>query len=52
MRPCPYFVNGKIEIGIFTLVQIAKVFGKPISYFISEMTFLVSLNDIHTKCEE
>jgi len=41
------FENGKIEIGILTLVQLAIVFGKPISYFIPNMTFLVSLSDIH-----
>ena len=46
------FENGKIEIGILTLVQIAIVFGKPISYFIPNMTFLVSLSDIHNKWEE
>jgi len=46
------FKNGKIEIGILTLVQLAIVFGKPISYFINEMTFLVSLSDIHNKWEE
>jgi len=28
------------------------VFGKPISYFIPNMTFLVSLSDIHDKREE
>ncbi len=44
--------NGKIEIGILTLVQIATVFRKPISYFIPDMTFLISLSDIHNKCEE
>lgn len=44
--------NGKIEIGILTLVQIAKVFHKPISYFIPDMTFLISLSDIHNKWEE
>ena len=46
------FETGKIEIGILTLVQLAIVFGKPISYFIPEMTFLVSLSDIHNKLEE
>ncbi len=46
------FENGKIEIGILTLVQLAIVFGKPISYFIPEMTFLVSISDIHNKWEE
>ncbi|MHA1280379.1 MAG: helix-turn-helix domain-containing protein [Candidatus Helarchaeota archaeon] len=46
------FETGKIEIGILTLVQLAIVFGKPISYFIPEMTFLVSLSDIHNKWEE
>lgn len=46
------FENGKIEIGILTLVQIAIVFGKPISYFIPDMTFLVSISDIHNKLEE
>ena len=46
------FENGKIEIGILTLVRLAIVFGKPISYFIPNMTFLVSLSDIHNKREE
>ena len=46
------FENGKIEIGILTLVHLAIVFGKPISYFIPSMTFLVSLSDIHNKFEE
>lgn len=46
------FENGKIEIGILTLVQLAIVFGKPISYFIPDMTFLVSISDIHNKLEE
>ena len=46
------FENGKIEIGILILVQLAIVFGKPISYFIPNMTFLVSLGDIHNKWEE
>ena len=46
------FETGKIEIGILTLVQLAIVFGKPISYFIPEMTFLISLSDIHNKWEE
>jgi transcriptional regulator with XRE-family HTH domain len=46
------FENGKIEIGILTLVHLAIVLGKPISYFIPEMTFLVSLSDIHNKWEE
>jgi len=46
------FENGKIEIGILTLVQLAIVFGKPISYFIPDMTFLVSISDIHNKWEE
>ena len=46
------FENGKIEIGILTLVHLAIVFGKPISYFIPAMKFLVSLGDIHNKWEE
>ena len=46
------FENGKIEIGVLTLVHLAIVFGKPISYFIPNMTFLVSLSDIHNKWEE
>ena len=46
------FENGKIEIGILTLVHLAIVFGKPISYFIPDMTFLVSVNDLHNKQEE
>ncbi len=46
------FENGKIEIGILTLVQLAIVFGKPISYFVPNMTFLVSISDIHNKMEE
>ena len=44
--------NGKIEIGILTLVQIAMVFHKPISYFIPDMTFLINLTDTHNKWEE
>lgn len=44
--------NGKIEVSILTLVQLAVVFNKPISYFIPDMTFLVNLNDIHNKWEE
>ena len=44
--------NGKIEIGILTLIKMAKVFSKPISYFIPEVTFLVNLDNIHTKWEE
>ena len=31
---------------------IAIVFGKHISYFIPDMTFLVSISDIHNKWEE
>ena len=46
------FKNGKIEIGILALVQIAIVFGKPISCFIHDMAFLVSISDIHNKLEE
>jgi transcriptional regulator with XRE-family HTH domain len=46
------FENGKIEIGILTFVKLTKVFGKPISYFIHDMTFLVSISDIHNKWEE
>ena len=46
------FENGKIEIGILTLVQIAKVFGKPISYFIPQIKFMVSISDIQSKWEE
>jgi transcriptional regulator with XRE-family HTH domain len=44
--------NGKIEVSILTLVQLAIVFNKPISYFIPDMTFLVSISDIHNKWEE
>lgn len=44
--------NGKIEIGILTLLQLALELNKPISYFIPDMTFLASLNDIHNKWEE
>lgn len=46
------FENGKIEIGILTLVQIVKVFGKPISFFIPQMQFLFSVSDIQSKWEE
>ena len=46
------FKNGKIEIGILALVQIAIVFGKPISCFIHDMAFLVSISDIHNKRQE
>jgi uncharacterized membrane protein YdfJ with MMPL/SSD domain len=38
-----------LKIGILTLVQLALVFGKPIADFIPEMTFLVSLSDLHNK---
>jgi hypothetical protein len=41
-----------MEVGILTLVQIAKVFGKHISYFIPEMIFFTSLNNIQNKREE
>ena len=44
--------NGKIEVSILTLVQLAVVFNKPISYFIPDMTFLVSISKIHNKWEE
>jgi transcriptional regulator with XRE-family HTH domain len=44
--------NGKIEIGILTLVQISRIFHKPISYFIPEMKFLENLTDIENKREE
>lgn len=45
-------MNGKIEIGILTLVQIGKAFGKPISYFIPQMKLLISISDIHSKWDE
>ena len=44
--------NGKIEVSILTLFQLAIVFNKPISYFIPDMTFLVSISDIHNKWED
>ena len=44
--------NGKIEISILTLILIAFELNKPISFFIPEMTFFTSLNDIHNKTEE
>jgi transcriptional regulator with XRE-family HTH domain len=44
--------NGKIEIGVLTLVQLAKVLRKPISYFIPDMTFLINIFDIQSKWEE
>jgi transcriptional regulator with XRE-family HTH domain len=44
--------NGKIEVGILTLVLIAFLLQKPISYFIPEMTFFANVNDIHNKFEE
>lgn len=46
------FENGKIEIGILTLVLIAIELNKPISYFIPEMTFFTSVNELHNKWEE
>ena len=48
----PMFIGGKIDLGILTLIQLAIVFGKPISYFIPNMIFLVSLSDLHNKWEE
>ena len=44
--------NGKIEVSTLTLLLIAFVLNKPISFFIPEMTFFASLNDIHNKWEE
>jgi len=44
--------NGKIEIGVLTLVLLAMELNKPISYFIPEMTFFTSVNDLHNKWEE
>lgn len=44
--------NGKIEIGVLTLVLLAIELNKPISYFIPEMTFFTSINDLHNKWEE
>ncbi len=44
--------KGKIDISILTLVLLAIELNKPISYFIPEMTFFASLNDIHNKYEE
>jgi transcriptional regulator with XRE-family HTH domain len=44
--------NGKIEIGVLTLVLLAIELNKPISYFIPEMTFFTSVNDLHNKWEE
>lgn len=44
--------NGKLEVGIFTLMMLAIALDKPISYFIPEMTFLSSINDIQNKYEE
>ena len=44
--------NGKIEVSTLTLILIAVELNKPISFFIPEMTFFTSLNDIHNKTEE
>ncbi len=44
--------NGKIEIGILTLVQISQVFHKPISYFMPVMEFFSNLTDVQNKWEE
>jgi len=44
--------NGKIEVSTLTLILIAFELNKPISFFIPEMTFFTSLNDIHNKTEE
>jgi transcriptional regulator with XRE-family HTH domain len=44
--------SGKIETDIQTLVLFSLELEKPISYFIPEMTFLTSVNDIHEKWEE
>lgn len=44
--------TGKIEIGILFLVLISLELNKPISYFIPDMTFFTSVNDIHNKSEE
>jgi transcriptional regulator with XRE-family HTH domain len=44
--------KGKIDISILTLVLLATELKKPISYFLPEMSFFASLNDIHNKYEE
>lgn len=44
--------NGKIEIGILFLVLLSLELNKPISYFIPDMSFFTSVNDIHNKSEE
>ena len=44
--------NGKIEVSTLTLLLIAFVLNKPISFFIPDMTFFASLTDIHNKFEE
>ena len=44
--------NGKIEMGVLTLLQVAVELNKPISYFIPEMTFFTTLHDLHNKWEE
>ena len=44
--------KGKIDISVLTLVLIAIELNKPISYFIPDMTFLTSLQDIRNKDEE
>jgi len=44
--------NGKVGVGIFTLMMLAIGLDKPISYFIPEMTFLYTINDIQNKQEE
>ena len=48
----PMFIGGKIKNGVLTLVHLAIVLEKPISYYIPDMTFLVSVNDLHNKQEE
>lgn len=44
--------NGKTEIGIFTLLQLSRVFQKPISFFIPPMRILASVNDVESKEEQ
>ena len=44
--------NGKIEIGILTLVLLSIELDKPISFFIPNMMFSSSLSDIQNKLEE
>lgn len=43
--------SGKIDTDIQTLVLLSIELEKPISYFIPDMVFLASVNDIHEKWE-